>query len=289
MLNLRNANAMKYLQHTTFSAMTLAIIVLSAITISCKREAKDAPAVTAQALAYDSIVVNEDIALLSDTSGPTNKLSIHFTFPSSIHGDSVTLKNIQQEFVKALFGQEYATLSPQQAVDSYCRKYKAGYLATAADYNKAKKAGLEMQSWGNNYQVMRTDTIHSAKTDTLSFITYIENYNGGAHGSHHTGYYNIDLKTGKPIKESDIFKPGYEPELRKAIIQQLLADNKLDKPEELIEKGFFDLNDLKPNNNFIITKDGILYGFNEYEIAPYYMGLIRVSLPYSTISSILKK
>lgn len=289
MLNLRNTKAMKYLQHSSFSAMALAIIVLSGITISCKREAKHAPAVTLQKLAYDSIAVNEDIALVGDTSGPTNKLSIHFTFPSSIHGDSLALKSIQQEFVKALFGQEYATLSPQQAVDSYCRKYKADYLATAADYNKAKKAGLEMQSWGNNYQMMRTDTIPSAKPDTLSFITYIENYNGGAHGSHHTGYYNIDLKTGKPIKESDIFKPGYEAELRKAIIQQLLADNKLDKPEGLIEKGFFDLNDLKPNNNFIITKDGILYGFNEYEIAPYYMGLIRVSLPNSTISNILKK
>jgi Protein of unknown function (DUF3298) len=67
-----------------------------------------------------------------------------------------------------------------------------------------------------------------------------------------------------------------------------LVDNKLTKSEELIEKGFFDLSDLKPNNNFLITQNGITYGFNEYEIAPYYMGLIKVSLSNSKITHILR-
>ncbi|MBP1616805.1 MAG: hypothetical protein H6Q14_632 [Bacteroidetes bacterium] len=279
---------MKYPQHTILSAILLGII-LSGITVSCKRTPKDTSLQSQQKITYDSLVINEDIALIKDTSGPINKLSIHFVFPSAIKEDPVLLKNVQQEFVEALFGHEYANLKPQQAIDSFYKKYKEDYLSTATDYNKAKAAGFEMQSWGSTYQTMRTDTIPSFKPDTLSFSTYTENYNGGAHGSHHTGYYNIDLKTGKMISESDIFKPGYKADLKKAIIAQLLLDNKLTKPEELIEKGFFDLGDLKPNNNFLVTKNGITYGFNEYEIAPYYMGLIKVSLSYSDISNILQK
>jgi hypothetical protein len=273
-----------------FLYATLATLLLSSGAItSCKRTTKEASKQSALTTTYDSLVVKENIALVEDTSSPTNKLSIRFIFPTTIHGDSMLLEKVQEEFVKALFGSEYAKLKPQQAIDSFYKKYKKDYLATASDYNKAKAAGFEMHSWGNTYQTMQSDTVSGEKAGILSFTTYIENYNGGAHGSHHTGYYNIDLKTGKLISESDIFKPGYQEALKRAIVEKLLADNKLIKPEQLIEKGFFDLAELKPNNNFLIAKDGITYGFNEYEIAPYYMGLIKVYLPQSTISSILKK
>ncbi|OJU54060.1 MAG: hypothetical protein BGN96_08720 [Bacteroidales bacterium 45-6] len=279
---------MNYSQKFLFPILLVVTLLSTAIT-SCKRTTKETVKQSARTLVYDSLVVNKSIALTNDTSGPVNKLAIHFVFPSSIKGDSMLLQSVQKQFVEALFGAEYAHFKPQEATDNFYKKYEEDYLATASDYNKAKAQGFEMQSWGNTFQTMRTDTLPSSKPDTLSFCAYVENYNGGAHGSHHTGYYNIDLKTGKPIKESDIFKPGYEAELKKAIIHQLLAVNKLTRPEELIEKGFFDLNDLKPNNNFLITKDGITYGFNEYEIAPYYMGLIKVHIASSSISNILKR
>lgn len=261
-----------------------ALLFLLVALASCNRHADKALG----KLTIDSLSVKEDIPLFEGPSAPVNRLTIKFIYPKTVDGDSMLLKNVQAEFVKAFFGPEYARLSPKEAFKSFHDKYKADYLRTASGYEKAKADGLPMESWGNTYQMMNNDTVASEK-GILSFTTFVENFMGGAHGSHHTGYFNIDLKTGKLITESDIFKGDYKAELSKLIIAELLKDNKLSKPEELIEIGFFDLTDLTPNGNFLITKGGILYGFNEYEIAPYYMGLIKVFLPNEKIEHILRK
>ncbi len=238
-------------------------------------------------LTFDSLVIEEHIPLLADSISPTNTLSIHFVFPTQVCGDLGLLESIQKEFVKALFGPEYAELTPNHAIDIFYQKYKQDYLATAADYNKAKADGLDMKSWGDTFQTMRADTV-SLHRGILSFSISIEKRMGGVHDSRHMNYYNINLNTGKLISESDIFKPGYEAKLTEAIIAQLLEDNNLTKPKQLIEKGYFNLYSLKPNKNFLIGKDSIVYAFNESEIAPYSMGMKKVSLPEDKVASILK-
>jgi hypothetical protein len=45
---------------------------------------------------------------------------------------------------------------------------------------------------------------------------------------------------------------------------------------------------IKPNGNFYITDESINYIFNPYEIAPYYMGITEVSLPYDRLEDLLK-
>jgi hypothetical protein len=238
-------------------------------------------------LAFDSLVVQEQIPLLKDSLSPANMLSIHFVFPSQMYGNIHLLGKIQDEFIKGLFGKEYTNLSPYEALEKFYQKYKEDYLATAADYNKAKAEGLDMESWGNTIQIMRINTI-GIHEGILSFCVSIENSMGGIHDSRHINYYNINLTTGKLICESDIFKPGYENKLTDVIINRLLEDNKLSKPKQLIEKGYFNLRRLKPNKNFLISKDGIVYAFNETEIAPYSMGLLKVVIPEDRVSNIMK-
>lgn len=242
---------------------------------------------TPSALAFDSLVVEERIPLLNDPSSPSNTLSIHFLFPAKAYSSLDLLGKIQDEFVKTLFGEEYANLGPYEALERFYKKYKEDYLATAADYNRAKTDGLDMESWGNTVQKMRIDTV-GVHEGILSFSISVENCMAGIHDSRHISYYNINLETGKLIAESDIFKPGYENKLTEAIIGQLLEDNKLKKPEQLIEKGYFNLKSLKPNKNFLIGKDSIVYAFNESEIAPYSMGLRKVVIPEDKVSNILK-
>lgn len=285
-----------YLKMKTTQKVTgIAVITLFLFSLmffsSCKKKTAVSNAslpVNKNELRFDSLMLNESISLFADSQEPHNKLNIHFAYPVQVEGDTALLTQIQHQFTRALFGDKFAQMTPQKALDAYYQKYKSDFISTRADYQEARKDGMSMASWGNTYQIMRSDSVSSIN-GILSFTTYIENYMGGAHGSHQTGYYNIDLKTGKLITESEFFKAGYAPLLKKIIIDQLVADNKLRHSEELIDKGFFDLDEMKPNGNFLIQKEGVQYAFNEYEIAPYYMGVIKVFIPYAKISDLIQK
>jgi hypothetical protein len=52
-------------------------------------------------------------------------------------------------------------------------------------------------------------------------------------------------------------------------------------------RGFFTIDDIVPNENFWLSEKGIHYSYNQYEIAPYAMGVIDVTVPYSELTDIL--
>lgn len=57
--------------------------------------------------------------------------------------------------------------------------------------------------------------------------------------------------------------------------------------DELMGEGFFDINEIAPNNNFWINNEGVHYVYNQYEIAPYSMGPIEVTIPFEEITPII--
>ena len=57
--------------------------------------------------------------------------------------------------------------------------------------------------------------------------------------------------------------------------------------DQLISEGFFDINDIAPNNNFWMNDKGVHYVYNQYEIAPYSMGPIEITIPFEEVLSII--
>lgn len=58
-------------------------------------------------------------------------------------------------------------------------------------------------------------------------------------------------------------------------------------PDSLLMRGFFTIEDIAPNNNFWLNDEGIHYSYNQYEIAPYSMGVIDVVVPYTELEDII--
>lgn len=58
-------------------------------------------------------------------------------------------------------------------------------------------------------------------------------------------------------------------------------------PDSLLMRGFFTIEDIVPNNNFWLSDSAIHYSYNQYEIAPYSMGVIDVAVPYSELNNIV--
>jgi hypothetical protein len=122
--------------------------------------------------------------------------------------------------------------------------------------------------------------LDNGRDDILSYKMTTDCYLGGAHGSYMVNYYNFDMNTGKLLDIKDIVPADKEQAVLKAMEEQLCKDfGATDLPDLQSKTGITALGDLYLTNNFRFKGDSIQFLFNQYEIAPYAAGLIKVTLP----------
>lgn len=122
--------------------------------------------------------------------------------------------------------------------------------------------------------------LDSGRDDILSYEMATDCYLGGAHGSYVVEYCNFDKNTGKRLGIKDIVPADKEMLVLMAMEEQLCKDfDATDLPDLQSKTGITALGDLYLTNNFRFKGDSIQFLFNQYEIAPYAAGLIKVTLP----------
>lgn len=242
-------------------------------------------------IVYDSIVARQYIPLflVSDTTLPYSYVDISFTYPKKMKlRNRRSLTRLQQIFTGTFFGEvSYDTLAPRQAMIRYLETYTNEYREIGDMYKEEKaKLGERAPSW-YWYWLQHSNTILFQDNALLSYAVEQNDYTGGAHGSYHITYTNIDLKKLVTLTEEDLFLPGYYKPLTEKILHQLTRKYQVEEPDSLLTHGFFTIDDIVPNNNFWLNDEGIHYSYNQYEIAPYAMGVIDVMIPYSELTDLL--
>ena len=238
---------------------------------------------------FDSISVDKTYHLLENPENPNCNLQINFIYPAKYDNKDI-LKKIQQQFVYSYFGDGYENLSPEEATAKYTEDYLNNYKDLEDEYKAevAKADETPVGAWFSYFEMSSNDIAYN-KNDILSYTINFENYTGGAHGAHSFTNHVIDMKTGNPIKEDDIFIEGFQEDLAQILIDRIAKQNTVENPKELENIGFFSIDEIFPNGNFLIDDNGITYTFNEYEIAAYVVGATNVHLPYEEIQYLLKK
>lgn len=239
---------------------------------------------------FDTLEIDENVFLFSenDTTLPYSDVKFEFTFPVKFKNKE-DLSRLQQIFNGTFFNDEsYDSLAPKDALNEYLKNYTAEYRELADQYRK-DKATLEndqMPSWYWYYHYKTNEVLYNDKY-IVSYSVEHSDYTGGAHGSLFVLCSTIDLNKLTTITEEDIFKPNYYQFLTTKIIEKLMEKYEVTEPDQLIGKGFFDINEIAPNNNFWMNNEGIHYVYNQYEIAPYSMGPVEVTIPFEELESII--
>lgn len=113
-------------------------------------------------------------------------------------------------------------------------------------------------------------------------------FEGGAHPD--TVYTNSSYvrSTGSVISLDDLLKPGYRKKLNAIGLSEFRREHGIKPGESLSDAGYFVTdNTFQLNDNFLITQAGLVFQFNQYEIAPYYFGAQQVLIPFSDLSALL--
>jgi hypothetical protein len=122
-------------------------------------------------------------------------------------------------------------------------------------------------------------------TDTLlSLSVHDEYYTGGAHGGSGVYFININPNTGSEFTLDNFLKPDYSEGLT------LLGNRVFRETRELadtvsLSESYFDFpeNKFELNKNYGFKKEGIVFYYNNYEIAPYSAGPTEVLIPYEDL------
>lgn len=241
------------------------------------------------ALEFDSIQINETAHLFGDTAKPACNLVINFAYAT--RSSDVKLKDsLNTFFLSACFGDKYMTMTPEEAIKKYTEKYVNDYRKDLEPmYRKDeqdKEDGASMEAWYSYYKGIESNIQLYIKNLLVYRIDYNE-YTGGAHGIYMSSFLNMDLRTLSPVRLDDLFASDYKEALTDLLWNQLMADNKVATRQELEDLGYATTGELEPTENFYLDPEGITFYYNVYDIAPYVMGPVKITLPYEAMQHLL--
>lgn len=243
----------------------------------------------AGALEFDSIQVNETAHLFGDTAKPACNLVINFAYVSK-STDERMKDSLNTFFLSACFGDKYMTMTPEEAMKKYTEKYVADYRKDLEPMYKKdeqdKEDDASMEAWYSYYKGIESHVQLYTKQLLVYRIDYNE-YTGGAHGIYMSSFLNMNLQTLSPIRLDDLFVNDYSEALTDLLWNQLMADNKVTNRQELEDMGYVTTGNLEPTENFYLGKEGITFYYNVYDIAPYVMGPVKITLPYEMMQHLL--
>jgi hypothetical protein len=158
------------------------------------------------------------------------------------------------------------------------------YKNLVKDYKETYAEGEpEEMRWALEEEI----TVTQISSDFIGFTYSGYNYSGGAHGGSWINYSNYDLTKLKPIKLGDVLVKNYLKELTKIGEIYFRKDKGLVPDASLEGDYWFKDNKFHLNDNFNFTPKGILFFYNQYEIACYACGTTELLIPYTDIKKLI--
>ena len=151
---------------------------------------------------------------------------------------------------------------------------------------KDKEYESSIGAWYSYYKGIESHVQLYEKNLLVYRIDYNE-YTGGAHGIYMTTFLNMDLGLMRPLRLDDVFVGEYQEALTDLIWNQLMADNEAKTRAELEDMGYGSTGEIAPTENFYLDKDGVTFYYNVYDITPYAMGPVTVSIPFQMLEHML--
>lgn len=268
-----------------FAGIVCVTLIITCLLFSCKKPGGNAEP---NNIVFDSVNVSKVYHLDNDSTKPSCSLKIQYIFPVEYKNKDV-LNKIQGELNVALMEDEtYQLLSPSDAVKKYAEDYITNYKQEAETQFGNWEESDESEDYFSYYKTIKTNIVFD-KADLLSYQVVSMDYKGGASSS--TIYRNIvlDLTTGNQLTEKDIFIDDYSKSLNQLLSHEIIKQNGVKSAEDLLELGFWGIEDLTSNNNFSVDEKGLTYIINQGEYSAPSLGEIRIFFPYSEILDLLKE
>jgi len=152
------------------------------------------------------------------------------------------------------------------------------YLLEGSDRLRGEAADDPVLSWEdriNGYFTARNKGF-------LSYMIEYYSFRGGVHGVGTMIPLVFCEETGAVVPEKEFFIDSYAEPLSALLSAQLEKTLDREAFDALFEKN------IAPNGNYEPNRDGVTWYYQPYEIGPYFLGVISVSLPWSALEGLTR-
>lgn len=220
--------------------------------------------------------------IISDNSKGIVKVILNAEFPQFYKNEAKT-NNLKRLYSSVILGVDSANQTNSQLLHIYSMSMLSKYAQTYTDdisesesecdkieYSASLTAGINIYSVFNQNELLSICRERIIKNNTES--QQIERQ-----------YFNIDLNQMMVIKLNDIFDEEDISRISDMLKVKLLEINKVKDEKDLIELGYFNLDNLMANNNFYIDEKGITWNFLPLEIGCFSLGETKIFLSYNDL------
>lgn len=254
----------------------LALFLIPICFIACQHEKKsvstsDTTRVnhTDLSFKYDSVKVYSKYTVTSENITDTTKAVILYP----VFSDEKINQFIEQKMMSfANEGEHYNTY----------QDFTTAFIKNFDDFNKENK------SYGQTWFMDGKIEVLAHQPQYLSaLITYV-NYEGGAHPNSNFTYLNYDPANHREITLDALINPDAMSRLTEVAEKIFRQNEKLSPTESLKDSYFFENDKFSLNQNFTITKEGLKFLYNPYEIKAYAFGTTELLIPFAELKDIAK-
>lgn len=263
---------------------SIAILIVAASFYACRSDKKPGQADDSSATAVRK-------------TGPKDTLS--YTYDSvKVYSQTPVSKNKQitdtakavavypvfnDELVNKFFTDRVIGLAGKQEVYKNYKELTAGFMKEFDDYQLKNPADRD-HSWFEDLNLK----VAANYPNYLSVLyTYID-YKGGAHPNTLYTYFNYNPKTYQTITLDSLVTRDGMPKLR-AVAEKIFRKNEKLSPKASLSEGYFFADGIfSLAETFTVTKEGLKFLYNPYEIKDYAAGTTELVVPFKEIRDILK-
>ena len=255
----------------------LMAMIVAAITTACSGKGDS------EGLDFETVKAAKTISISSETGAP--QCSVDLQLPMAKGEPKERAEAINAAVALRLLDMEGLTLA--QAADSFANKYTNDYRHNFAPLYREDCGDEEKRAWYEYHYNIKGET-KSGRDGVIVYIATIDYYEGGAHSINQRVVMNFDNKTGQQLTLADVFVPGYEQPLCEILQETLIKKVDAKDVDDLRSRGYlYSMNMFAPEN-FVLGEDEVTFVYNPYEIAPYAMGMVELTIDNDELEKLWK-
>lgn len=273
---------MKNLQ---FNPYILLFGTLLLILNSCGNKTDNTTAHQCDSLKYNIIAISDSI---KDATGSTIIVNANVALPINESGD----KDISSVYNKYLLNLKNDSITGENAVITYVKKI--------LDFYKTPAENIPSELEDETEKVSKYEINHNITPifNSCNIFCVMKNTNMKKDGNstiETNNYFSFNTSNCSRINIMDIIKDEYSTDINNLLKERLMQQEGVTNQSQLIDLGYFNIDNLSINNNFFFKDNKIVFAYEPYEIACLQVGEVCIALeideltPYIKENSILSK
>lgn len=273
---------MKNLQ---FNPYILLFGTLLLILNSCGNKTDNTTAHQCDSLKYNIIAISDSI---KDATGSTIIVNANVALPINESGD----KDISSVYNKYLLNLKNDSITGENAVITYVKKI--------LDFYKTPAENIPSELEDETEKVSKYEINHNITPifNSCNIFCVMKNTNMKKDGNstiETNNYFSFNTSNCSRINIMDIIKDEYSTDINNLLKERLMQQEGVGNQSQLIDLGYFNIDNLSINNNFFLKDNKIVFAYEPYEIACLQVGEVCIALeideltPYIKENSILSK